>query len=155
MDEFLSYESSTATTGGLATVERVRAMRAREAQWILRAGFTAAPIIAGLDKFTNLLTDWDRYLAPQVSSRLRPARRRWLMRGVGVIEVAAGLLVATRPRLGGWVVVGWLGGIVANLVAGRRSWDVALRDVGLALGAAALARLSSADERVASPPTVH
>src|SRR4051794_6572607 len=100
MDTHTSMETGTATRGGTANLaQQPLFLRARDARRLLRAGFTAAPIIAGVDKFTNLLCDWDQYLAPQVVSRMRPARRRSFMRVVGVVEVAAGLLVAARPQV--------------------------------------------------------
>ncbi len=114
---------------------------ARQAHWILRTGFVAAPVIAGADKFFDALCQWEKYLAPQVAAVL-PVKPRTFMRAVGVVEVAAGLLVATRPRLGAYVVAGWLGGIIGNLLLSRRHYDVALRDLGLALGALALGSLS-------------
>lgn len=123
----------------IARSERGRG--AKQAQRILQLGFAAAPIVAGLDKFFERLVDWDQYLAPQIARRRK--RRRTLMRVVGSVEIAAGALTAVRPRIGGWVVAAWLGGIVTNLIVGRRSYDIALRDVGLMLGAVALARLSA------------
>jgi uncharacterized membrane protein YphA (DoxX/SURF4 family) len=115
----------------------------RQAYWALRAGFTAAPILAGIDKYTNVLTSWEKYLAPQVSAALG-VRPRTFMRLVGGVEVAAGLAVAARPRLGAPVVAAWLGGIMGNLILARRDYDVALRDLGLAIGAFALWRLAVA-----------
>lgn len=114
----------------------------RQAYGILRAGFIAAPTIAGLDKFTHLLADWDQYLAPQVAALL-PVSAHSFMQAVGVVEIAAGLLVAARPRLGAYVVAAWLGGIVVNLLMSGRYFDIALRDFGLMLGALALGRLAS------------
>src|SRR5438874_2366058 len=108
---------------------------------LLYAAFVAAPIIAGVDKFTDKLGNWDRYLSDDVAAKL-PVDRHRFMQGVGLIEVAAGLLVAARPRLGGYVVSAWLSGIVANLWMKPRYRDIALRDVGLALGALALARIA-------------
>ena len=114
---------------------------------ILRLGFTVAPIIAGLDKFLQLLTNWDKYVAPAVPATLGIAPHTFMMI-VGVIEIAAGLLVAVRPRFGGYLVSAWLVGIIVNLVLVGGYLDVALRDLGLAMGAFALARLAEADERV-------
>ena len=112
-----------------------------QAYLILHAGFTALPILAGLDKFFHLLVDWDQYLAPVVT-RLLPLSGHAFMLAVGVIEVIAGLLVALRPRVGAWVVALWLWGIVVNLLLIPGFYDIALRDFGLSLGALALARLS-------------
>ena len=109
---------------------------------VLRAAFTVAPILFGLDKFTNLMTDWDRYLAPVLADPL-PVTADQAMYAVGVIEIVAGLVVALHPRLGAAVVAAWLGGIIVNLLLIPGFYDVALRDVGLLLGAVALQRLST------------
>src|SRR5262245_10494562 len=108
---------------------------------ILYAGFVALPILAGLDKFFHLLVNWDQYLAPLVTQIL-PVTAHTFMLVVGVIEVAAGLLVAVRPRVGACVVALWLWGIILNLLLAGGFYDIALRDFGLSLGALALARLS-------------
>jgi hypothetical protein len=109
----------------------------------LRVGFVVAPILFGLDKVTNLLTDWTTYLAPAID-RLVPGSAAGAMLAVGVIEVAAGLVVALRPKIGGYLVAAWLAGIIANLLLLGDHYDVALRDLGLLLGALALARLATA-----------
>jgi len=109
----------------------------------LRAGFVAAPILFGLDKFTNLLADWTTYLAPAVD-RLLPGSASGAMLAVGVVEVAAGLVVAVRPKVGGYLVAAWLAGIIANLLLLGSHYDIALRDLGLLLAALALARLATA-----------
>jgi hypothetical protein len=114
---------------------------AHEAYGLLHLAFVVAPVVAGLDKFFHLLTDWDKYVAPVVARTL-PISVHAFMSLVGVIEIAAGLLVLFRPRLGGYVVAAWLVGIVLNLILTGGYLDVALRDVGLCLGALALARLS-------------
>ena len=108
---------------------------------LLRGAFVVAPILFGLDKFTDLLTDWQQYLAPTVDD-LVPGTGHQLMLAVGVVEVLAGLLVAVRPRLGGYVVAAWLAGIIGNLLLIPDFYDVALRDFGLLLAAVALARLA-------------
>ena len=120
---------------------------AHQAFSILRFGFTIAPIIAGLDKFLDILTNWDKYLAPFIPNTLGIQPHTFMMI-VGVIEIAAGLLVAVRPRFGGYLVSAWLVGIIVNLVLVGGYLDVALRDLGLAMGAFALARLAEADERI-------
>ncbi len=112
-----------------------------QAYQILHIAFTAAPIIAGLDKFFHLLVNWDQYLAPAIA-RLSPIGGHGLMLAVGVIEVIAGLLVAVKPRIGAFVVALWLLGIIVNLLILSGYYDVALRDFGLMLGALALGRLS-------------
>ncbi len=112
-----------------------------QAYQILHLGFTAAPILAGIDKFFHLLCNWDQYLAPWIAA-ISPVSGHTLMLAVGVIEAAAGILVATRPRLGAPVVGAWLCLISVNLVTTGSYLDVALRDLGLALGAFALWRLA-------------
>ena len=114
---------------------------ASQAYQILHLGFTVAPILAGLDKFLGLLTNWDRYLAPAVAAAL-PFGGHTFMLIVGAIEVVAGIGVFLMPRLFAYVVSAWLVGIILNLLLAGSFLDVALRDLGLALGALALARLS-------------
>jgi hypothetical protein len=108
---------------------------------LLRAGFTVPPIVMGLDKFTNVLTDWTQYLAPDIDA-LVPGTAHQAMLVVGVVEIVAGLVVAVLPRFGGPLVVIWLAGIILNLALVGGFWDVALRDVGLLLAALALTRLA-------------
>lgn len=133
-----------------AVVEDTRRDPARQAYELLHLGYAVAPIVAGADKFFNALTDWERYLAPGVRHRL-PMKGRTFMRIVGGVEIAAGLAVAARPKLGGFVVAAWLGGIIGDLLLKRRDYDIALRDLGLALGALALGRLAAAKERAERP----
>jgi hypothetical protein len=109
----------------------------------LRVGFVVAPILFGLDKFTNLLADWTTYLAPAVD-RLVPGSASGAMLAVGVIEIVAGLVVAVRPKVGGYLVAAWLAGTIGNLLLLGDHYDVALRDFGLLLAALALARLATA-----------
>ena len=108
---------------------------------ILHIGFTALPVLAGLDKFFHLLVNWDMYLAPRLAS-LSPIGGHSLMLLVGGIEILAGLLVALKPRFGSYVVAAWLWGIIVNLLLIPGFYDVALRDFGLSLGALALGQLS-------------
>ena len=117
-----------------------------QAYQILRAGFTVAPIVAGLDKFLHLLVNWDQYL-PSFVNKLNGGHVHELMLVVGVIEIVAGLGVAIKPRLFAYVVSAWLLLIVANLLMIPGYFDVALRDFGLSLGALALARLSQEHDR--------
>jgi hypothetical protein len=112
-----------------------------QAYQILHLGFTIAPILAGLDKFFHVLCNWDQYLAPWVTA-LSPVSGHTLMQAVGVVEAAAGVLVAIKPRLGAPVVGVWLSLIIVNLLTMGTYFDVALRDLGLALGAFALSRLA-------------
>ena len=118
---------------------------AYQAYSVLRIGFTVAPILFGLDKFLNWLVDWQIYLAPKVDD-LIPGNAHQAMLAVGVIEIVAGLVVAVRPRFGGYLVAAWLAGIITNLLIAADFYDVALRDFGLLLGALALARLATAFE---------
>ena len=108
---------------------------------LLRTAFTVAPIVFGLDKFTNLLTDWPMYLAPWIDG-IVPGTAQQAMYAVGVVEILAGVVVAVAPRFGGWLVAAWLGGIIVNLLTIPGFYDIALRDVGLLAGAVALARLA-------------
>src|SRR4051794_29024477 len=108
---------------------------------LLRTVFTVAPILFGLDKFANLLTDWERYLAPWIND-LFPGSAHTAMLAVGVVEIVAGLVVAVRPQYGGYLVAAWLLGIIVNLLTLGSYYDIALRDFGLFVAALALARLS-------------
>ena len=119
---------------------------AHQAFLLLRTVFTVAPILFGLDKFAEVLTDWERYLAPEFND-LIPGTAHQAMLIVGVVEIAAGLLVAVLPRVGGYVVAAWLAGIILNLLLIGDFYDVALRDFGLFVAALALARLASAFKR--------
>jgi hypothetical protein len=121
--------------------ERDIASPSYQAYQILHLGFTVAPIVAGLDKFFNLLTDWSKYV-PSAVSNLLGGHVHTFMLAVGVIEVAAGIGVAFRPRIFSYVVAAWLGAIIVNLLLIPGYFDVALRDFGLLLGALALGRLS-------------
>ena len=114
---------------------------AQQAFWLLRTVFTVAPIVFGLDKFANMLTDWPQYLAPWID-RIVPGTAQQAMYAVGVVEVLAGVLVAVAPRIGAWVVAAWLAGIILNLLTIPGFYDVALRDFGLFVAAVALARLA-------------
>jgi hypothetical protein len=122
---------------------------AYQAFGLLRAGFTVAPILFGLDKFADWLVDWRIYLAPELND-LIPGNAHQAMLAVGVIEILAGVVVALRPRFGGYLVAAWLGGIIVNLLLQGDFYDIALRDFGLLIGALALARLATAFDR--QPP---
>jgi hypothetical protein len=110
--------------------------------WLLRIAFTVAPILFGIDKFAHVLVNWDKYLAPEFTD-LFNAQAHTLMYGVGAIEIVAGLVVAARPRFGGYLVAAWLTGIIVNLLLMASYYDVALRDFGLLLAALTLARLAT------------
>jgi hypothetical protein len=124
-----------------AGLDQVRTDPVLQAFWLLRTGFTVLPIVVGLDKFTDVLTNWDGYLAPQID-RLVPGTAHQAMLAVAVVEIIAGIVVALRPRYGGLLVAAWLGGIIVNLLLLGDYYDVALRDVGLLIGALGLARLA-------------
>ena len=128
----------------------------RQAYHLLRLGFVVAPTLAGLDKFFYVLTDWDKYLAPPVAQYVGGHA---FMLIVGVVEIIAGLLVAVRPRIGSWLVALWLAGIIANLVvlnlvAGGGYWDIALRDLGLLIGAVSLGLLAESHAPARSPRAI-
>jgi hypothetical protein len=111
---------------------------------LLRIAFTVAPILFGLDKFAEVLTnDWTKYLAPAFND-LIPGSAHQAMLIVGVVEIVAGVVVAVAPRFGGFLVAGWLAGIIVNLLIVGGYGDIALRDFGLLLGALTLARLATA-----------
>lgn len=106
---------------------------------ILRLAFTLAPILAGLDKFFNILTVWHNYLSPQFDIF---GNAQTTMMVVGVIEIIAGLGVWFKPKIFSYIVAAWLLGIIVNLILLNDFYDIALRDFGLLLGALALGRLS-------------
>jgi hypothetical protein len=114
---------------------------AYQAYQILRFGFTVAPIVAGVDKFLHLLVNWDQYLAP-FGNRMLGGYGHEFMYVVGVIEVIAGIGVFLKPKIFAYVVAAWLFLIIVNLLLIPGYFDVALRDLGLMLGALALGRLS-------------
>ena len=116
---------------------------AYQAFWLLRIGFVVAPILFGLDKFLDWLVDWERYLAPEINE-LIPGNAHQAMLTIGVVEIVAGLVVAIRPRFGGYLVAAWLAGIIVNLLLIADYYDIALRDFGLLLAALTLARLATA-----------
>jgi len=125
-----------------APVAVAEARPAYQAFRILQFGFVVAPILAGLDKFFHLLVDWDKYLPP-VMNNLVGGHGHALMQVVGGIEIVAGLGVLVKPRIFSYVVAAWLGLIIVNLLLIPGYYDVALRDLGLLLGALALGRLSA------------
>ncbi|HET7683767.1 MAG TPA: hypothetical protein VFK34_08885 [Marmoricola sp.] len=119
---------------------------AERAFLLLRTVFTVAPILFGVDKFFNVLTEWTGYLAPWIND-LVPGSASTAMHLVGVVEIVAGILVALAPRWGGYVVALWLAGIIVNLLTLSGFYDVALRDFGLFVAALALAQLAEAHEK--------
>ncbi len=119
---------------------------AHQALQALRLAFTVIPITAGLDKFFHALVNWDLYLAPSIAARLPMDGHTFLLMA-GAIEIVAGLVVAVQPRIGGYLVAGWLWAIIVNLLLVPGFLDVALRDFGLSLAALALARLAEQQHR--------
>lgn len=131
----MTTSTSTRTTTGVGTTGADRAF------FLLRTVFTVAPILFGLDKFANVMTTWEGYLAPWIDGIL-PGDAHTAMLIIGVIEIVAGIVVAIVPRFGALIVAAWLAGIIVNLVSMGSFVDVALRDFGLLVGALALAALA-------------
>jgi uncharacterized membrane protein YphA (DoxX/SURF4 family) len=136
--------AASSSTSSMAPAPGVPAA-AHQAFWLLRIAFTVAPILFGVDKFFNWTVHWPDYLAGWVNDIIPGSGQDW-MYVVGGIEIAAGLLVAVAPRIGAFVVAGWLAGIVINLLTKNppEYYDIALRDFGLMLAALTLGRLSLA-----------
>lgn len=125
--------------------------------WTLRLTYGLVPIVAGLDKFTNLLVDWTQYLSP-LALDVVPISAATFMMIVGVVEILAGVLVLTRfTRIGAYVVSAWLVAIAVNLVTTGQYFDVAVRDVVMSIGAFTLAKLTELRSRTAAndDATVH
>jgi uncharacterized membrane protein YphA (DoxX/SURF4 family) len=137
--------SEASPNGQAAGVNRGLEIAAHQAFWLLRIGFTVAPILFGLDKFFNWSIDWPDYLAGWVNS-IAPGSGQDFMYFVGAVEILAGFLVLLAPRIGSFVVAAWLAGIVVNLLTNNppEYYDIALRDFGLMLAALTLGRLSLA-----------
>jgi uncharacterized membrane protein YphA (DoxX/SURF4 family) len=123
--------------------------RTQSAYRALRIALGVVPIVAGLDKFTNLLADWEGYLSP-LAARLLPFSAGAFMRVAGIVEVVVGLgILLGRARVFGWIAMAWLAAIALNLVSTGHFLDVAARDAVMATAAFALARLAQVHERVA------
>ncbi len=123
---------------------------------VLKLTFGIVPIVAGLDKFTNLLTNWENYLHPGLASMLPFAPQTFMMI-VGVIEIIAGLIVLAKPAIGGYIVAVWLTLIALTLLASGNYLDVAVRDLVMAIGAFSLARLAKvvlAEKNIQAKTTV-
>jgi hypothetical protein len=131
------FTRSIAMTATPAPV--TRGTPSANAYQILRLGFTVAPVLFGLDKFFNLMTDWPEFLPEFVTDAVSGSV---VMAIVGIVEIAAGIGVWLRPRIFAYVVAAWLGVIIITLVIAGGFWDIALRDFGLLLGALALGRLA-------------
>src|SRR6476661_2065087 len=128
----------------ITTIARLRHDPVTQAFTMLRVTFTVAPILFGIDKFANVLTnDWTRYLATEFNDII-PGTAAQAMHMVGIVEIVAGLVVLVAPRFGGLLVAAWLGGIILNLLLVGGYGDIALRDFGLLLGALTLTRLAAA-----------
>jgi hypothetical protein len=126
------------------TANVLRKDPAAQAFLLLRIAFTVAPILFGLDKFAEVMIgNWPKYLAPEFND-LIPGSAQDAMYIVGVVEIAAGLIVAVAPRFGGLLVAAWLAGIIVSLLLVGGYADIALRDFGLLLGALTLSRLATA-----------
>lgn len=109
---------------------------------LLKVTFSVVPVVAGLDKFTNILTDWSQYLHPALVEML-PVSAAAFMIVVGIIEIAAGILVWIRPGMAGYVVAAWLTLIALNLLFSGRYLDVAVRDLVMAISAFAMAKMAT------------
>src|SRR3954447_22336928 len=130
------------TNNNGAVVEDRRRDPAYQAFWLLRIAFTVAPILFGLDKFFNVLVDWEKYLASWINDIL-PGTATTGMYIVGGVEMLAGVLVFLKPRYAAYIMAAWLGGIILSLLTYSGYYDIALRDFGLLLGALTLGRLAS------------
>jgi hypothetical protein len=143
---------SSGTAGALRptpipTAATLRSDPVAQAFLLMRVAFTVAPILFGLDKFAEVLTNnWAAYLSTEFNS-LIPGSADDAMLFVGGVEIVAGIVVAFAPRFGGYLVAAWLGGIIVNLLLVGGYGDIALRDFGLLLGALTLTRLAVAVER--------
>ncbi|MGN6181625.1 MAG: hypothetical protein ACTHNW_20755 [Mucilaginibacter sp.] len=119
----------------------------KQLQTLLKFTYGLVPIIAGADKFANLLTNWSQYMAPWLKIIL-PFSDHTFMMIVGIIEIVAGIIVLAKPQIGAWIVSAWLVLIAFTLISGGSYFDVAVRDIVMAIGAYVLAKLSIADNRV-------
>ncbi|WP_235969492.1 DoxX family membrane protein [Anaeromyxobacter diazotrophicus] len=127
------------------------------AYWALRVALGVVPIVAGLDKFTNLLTDWAQYLSP-LAQRLLPISPGAFMRAAGVVEIVVGAaILAGKARYFGFVAAAWLAAITIDLLTTGHFLDIAARDAVLAVAAFALGRLAQVHERAhaAAPLSAH
>jgi len=125
-----------------AVLTRAKSDPAYQAFLTLRVGFTVLPIVMGIDKFFNNFVNWEHYLAHWIAN-ISPFTATGTMHVVGIIEIAAGVLVALKPRYFAYLVAAWLGGIILDLLTYSGFYDVALRDFGLMLAALTLGRLAS------------
>jgi uncharacterized membrane protein YphA (DoxX/SURF4 family) len=122
--------------------------------WALRIGLGVGPIIAGIDKYFNKLADWGMYLSP-AATKIVPVSATTFMHVIGVVEIIAGIVVLSRwTKIGSYVVMFWLLGIAVNLVSTGMFYDLAMRDVEIAIGAFALSQLTALKEQFVSPNSV-
>lgn len=121
------------------------------AWWALKIGLGLGPIVTGIDKYFNKLTDWGMYLSP-LATKFIPVSATTFMHIAGIVEIVAGLIVLSRwTKVGGYIVMVWLLGIVANLIATRMFYGLVLRDIEIAIAAFALAQLSTVRSRRQAP----
>jgi hypothetical protein len=146
----LAPATPTRAVTAVTTKDRLTSNPGFQAFWLLRIGFTVAPIAFGVDKYFHVLTNWDLYFAPRLD-RIVPGTAHQAMYVVGAVEIVAGLVVLIAPRFGGYLVALWLLGIIVNLLLIPGFYDVALRDFGLLLAALTLARLATAFPADAAP----
>jgi uncharacterized membrane protein YphA (DoxX/SURF4 family) len=122
-----------------SSIDQLRVDPAYQAFWLLRIVFTVAPLLFGIDKFANVMVNWEQYLAPWIRDA-SPLSATHTMYVVGVIEIVAGIAVAIKPRYAAYIVAAWLAGIIVNLLTYSGYYDVALRDFGLLVAARTKAR---------------
>jgi hypothetical protein len=125
---------------GKTSAATTAANPAFDAYRLLRFAFIVAPLVMGLDKFFNILTQWPKFVCPLIANRIDP---QLFMRIAGPVEMVAGMVVMIRPRIGALIVAAWLLLIIVNLLLIPGYYDIVLRDIGLLLAALALARLSA------------
>jgi uncharacterized membrane protein YphA (DoxX/SURF4 family) len=136
-----TYQGKMTANATSVSARSLRNDPAYQAFTLLRIAFTVAPIAFGVDKFFNVMVDWEKSLAPWIN-RLMPGTGHSFMLFVGIVEIVAGLVVALKPRYGAFLVAAWLAGIILNLLTYSGYYDIALRDFGLLLGALTLGRLA-------------
>jgi len=118
------------------------------AYWALRLAFGLGPLLAGIDKFTNILVSWDKYLSP-AAARVLPVNPATFMQAAGIIEIIVGLAILFgATRVFGYIAMIWLLAIAANLASSGAYYDIAVRDILLAVGAFSLARVTEARESI-------
>lgn len=119
----------------------IKSQSLRQTFNLLKYTFGIVPIVAGTDKFTNLLTNWEQYINPTMANLL-PFSASVFMMIVGIVEIVAGIIVLKKPEIGGYIVAAWLTVIALTLLLGFSYVDVAVRDLVMAIAALSMARLS-------------